>query len=56
MVNGLTLISLITIVWLVMAIMKIRSKQIFWKLQAVELSKKLNDDLKSKQTNKQNSR
>ena len=56
MINGLTLILIIAIASLVMAKNALRSRSDFWKVQAFELSKKINDNLINEQTNKQNSR
>ena len=56
MINGLTLILIIAIALLVMAKNAHRSKAHFWKAQAVDLSRSINDNLINKQTNKQNSR
>ena len=56
MINGFDLLLIIAIILLVMVNFEIRSGAHFWKFQASELSKKINDELINKQTNKQNSR
>ena len=56
MINGLIIPVIIAIALLVIANNKSRSSAKFWRLQAVNLSRSINDRLINEQTNKQNSR